>query len=193
MTARVLLGSLLATIVLMVWGFICWGLLSDQLGIVSRVADEPALMNVLDQALPESGVYFFPVDGWDSADQAIKGEWTRRHTEGPMGMIFLNNPGVAPSPLVFLKGFLHYFVSTLLAAGILLFAQRAVPRYGQRVTLVVLIALFAVVLVALSPSIWWYHPWSYSLYLAVTTVIGWFLAGLVLAYFVKPESQYGVV
>jgi hypothetical protein len=39
-----------------------------------------------------------------------------------------------------------------------------------------------------SPSIWWYSPWGYTGFALFGTIVGWFLAGLVLARFVTPAE-----
>lgn len=184
---KTLLGSLLAAVVLMVWGFVTWAVLSDQLGIVKPLPDEAAVADALREHAPDDGVYFFPVEGF-MGSEAERAAWAERHARGPVGLLFLRSGGVEPAMgrQLFL-GFVHFFVSALLAAVILSVAW--LRGYWQRVQLATLLGLFAGFVVAVSNSVWWYVPIGFTLYSLIVLVLGWFLAGLVLARFVRPPVR----
>lgn len=183
MVKKLVLGSLLAAIVLMVWGFISWALLSGWLGIVKEVPNEEAVRTALADNVPESGAYFLPMAGFEGGE-AEQNAWRERHTQGPIGLLFFRAEGVAPSGLVMLWGFLHFWISAMVAGLIVAIARR--PGYGQRVEIVFFVGLFAAFSTYLSQSVWWYVPWGYTLYAVVVTVIGWTLAGLVLGKILVP-------
>lgn len=191
MTKKLVLGSLLAALVLFVWGFIAWAVLSDKLGIVEGPPGEAAVIDVLDANIEETGAYFFPVEGAYSPEQDRHAAWIQRHTDGPIGMVFFRKEGLAPSPVVMLEGFLHFFAAALLAALILKLVARCLAGYWARVKFVAILACFAAIAIHLSTAIWWYYPWGYTLYSIVTLVVGWTLAGLVLATFVTPAEAAG--
>ena len=52
-----------------------------------------------------------------------------------------------------------------------------------------LIGVFATVAVTIAKPIWFFHPWPAVLYEAAFQVIGWLLAGVVLALLVRPAKE----
>jgi hypothetical protein len=184
MFGKILSGSLLAAVVLMVWGFFAWAITSDALGIVEGVSDEDALRSALQVQDLEDGAYFVPVEGFQGTEQQ-QAQWRERHGAGPLALLFLRREGVEPSPVVMLNGFAHFWAAALLAAWLLWMARESVPSYWGRVKLVTLAGVFAGFALHLSPSIWWYAPWSFSLYSLWATATAWLLAGMVLARFVR--------
>jgi hypothetical protein len=186
MIKRLFLSALLAAIVLMIWGFVCWGLLAWQLGIVRTVENEEAVMSAIRDQIPETGTYFFPMAGYESGTPEAIAAWNEAHTAGPVGFLSVQSRGVAPNMgKVMGMGFVHFFLSAIIAGWILTLVN--LPSYAQRVKLVAALGFFAAFAIYVSSAIWWYVPWGYVLFALVTTVIGWILAGLVLARFVQPE------
>ncbi|MEK6698785.1 MAG: hypothetical protein AABZ10_07060 [Nitrospirota bacterium] len=55
-----ILPSILAGIVLFVWGFISWALLPWHMTVANKFADEAAVSRVLKENAPQSGVYYLP-------------------------------------------------------------------------------------------------------------------------------------
>ena len=185
MSKNLLIGSLLAAVVLMVWGFVAWGLLADQLGIVRAIDNEEAVMSTLRDQIPESGAYFFPMAGFDRGTPAAVAAWEEAHTRGPVGFLTVRPPGIAPNMGKTMGlGLFHFFFSALLAGWIVKLA--GLPTYVDRAKLIGAVGVFAAFALHLSGSIWWYVPWDYATYSLITTAIGWGLAGLVLARFVHP-------
>lgn len=185
MVKKLVLSSLLAAIVLMVWGFISWALLSDRLGIVRELPNEEAVRTALADNVPDSGVYFFPMTGFQGSEEE-QSAWQERHTRGPIGLLYYRSQGVTPSGLVMLWGFLHFWISAMIAGLIVLIASR--PGYGQRVEIVFFVGFFAAFSIYVSDSVWWYVPWSFTIYAVVVTAIGWTLAGLVLGKLLAPRT-----
>jgi hypothetical protein len=183
--SRLWLGSVLAGVVLMIWGFVSWGVLAGALDVVRPVPGEMPVAQALDDAIPEDGTYFLPWEGMAGTEEE-KAAWAARHAAGPVAFLFVRANGVESNmPKVMLTGFVHFILSAFLAGLILQRAAPALATYGARVGLVTLVGTFMAFAMGLSPSIWWYVPWSYGLFLAITAIVGWFLAGLVLARFVK--------
>src|SRR5262245_12672403 len=57
---RNLLLSLLAGVVLFVWGFVSWVVLPWHMNVAKKFADETAVAQFLKQNAPEGGIYYLP-------------------------------------------------------------------------------------------------------------------------------------
>lgn len=191
MLKRVLIASVLATPLLMMTGFLFWGL-SPLPAIVMSPLPDTELALEIKKKLPESGTYFypFPVDMTGEDTEEKQKVFAERHQAGPIFHLFYNAQGqehMPPSTFVF--GFIHYFFTALLAGSLLAYAAPKLPKYIQRVGFVLLLGLFSAVWINLSNGIWFYHPWGwcllkfgYSLYIAL-------FMGLVLAAIIRPIPE----
>jgi len=178
---RILIGSLLAAVVLFVWGFLFWGLSGVANAVMDPVPDEAALSQKLSEALPKSGVYVLPYPPSQPSDEFLK-----RHEAGPLAQIFYRREGLNPmSGGVFGAGFVHMLVSVLVMAFALNLALPATSSYGARVKLVIVAGLAGAIYSNLGKPIWWHHVWDYHLLEFVYDFTSWVLAGLVLARFVR--------
>ena len=97
MLKNLLLGALLAAIVLMIWGFVSWGMLADKLGIVRALDNEVVVMAQMRDQIAHSGVYFFPMAGWDDSSPSAVAAWREAHTRGPVGFLSVLPGGIEPS------------------------------------------------------------------------------------------------
>jgi hypothetical protein len=180
---RIALGVVLAAAALFMWGFLFWAVGPFSQAIFSKATGETALAAQMLDALPETGVYLIPGD--DSDFEA----YTASHLSGPIAMIFFTREGTNPmSPMVFLLGFLHMLASAALVALLLRTALPVLPTYAKRVMFVTLFGLAAAVWTNLGYPIWWHHPPGFHLMMMVYDVVGWALAGAVLAYFVRASA-----
>jgi hypothetical protein len=179
---RLLLGALAAAVVLFAWGFVYWAALPFSFLVIRALPDAESLGQTLKGKIADDGLYFY---AWPDPDlhardpAAARTEADRRLKEGPRIQVYYRKDGMdeTAQAMMFAQGFLHYVVASLIAGGLLRFA--GLQRYLARVLLVAGIGLFA--------AIWFHHPWPWALFQAVYTVIGWLLAGLVLAAFIRPR------
>ncbi len=191
---RIVLGGVLGAVVLFVWSFLYWVVLSERLLPYNHMTDEGAVMDVLWENLPETGVYWFPMPQHDpdaTADekQAAMEAFEASHREGPLGTVIYHKDGreaMAPSTLV--KGFVIEFVSALLAS-ILLCCACGRKGYAARAAFVFGLGLFAAVSVHLIAWNFMLNPMGFTLLKIGDTIIGWFLAGLVIAAVVKSRTE----
>lgn len=194
MIGRLLLGALSAAVVLMIWGFLSWVVMPPEAVVFSSVDNESAFSEQLVSTLQQSGSYRIPMpphknegEGSDAFETFLE-----RHRSGPTALLFISMKGSDPlSPRIFLMGFGHYFLSTLLVGLILLLAKEGLETYMSRAIMVAGMGLFASVSTNLSPPIWWQVPWAFHVYTAIFGFIGWLLAGLVLAAIVRPAKRHG--
>jgi len=187
---RFILGALLSAVVLFVWGFIFW----TQLPMMDLMF--PALPNEssLDQALkdiPASGEYLFPE--WHAAkgktDTPEGKIWDAKVRQGPVGRIIISKEGASPmDPKILVLGFVHFLIASVMAATLLTLALPGLPTYGTRLLFVTALGVFASVTLNLMDSVWFHRPWLVPLVLTGNHIVGWFLAGLVLAGVIRPKA-----
>lgn len=179
----VMIGSLLGSIVLFVWGFLYWGVLPVTDDLLEGAP--PALAQEV-RDLPRSGVYTVPDMALYDQDEA---EYNRQHESGPIAMLFVRKQGTqVGSPATFGMGFLHMFASALLIALILRSIAAGMPSYGSRVLFVLVAGSAGAFMSDIGPIIWWLQPAGMHVANFVYHVVGWGLLGLVLGRAVRPAT-----
>jgi hypothetical protein len=167
-----------------VWGAFSHLVLLKGVGF-NRVSDEARIVSALRTSLPGDGLYFLPsidLRGNPSAEETAA--WEARFRAGPIGMIVYHAAGNAP---VSAKKLSLQFLSDLLAAGILSYVlSLTVAAYWRRVGLAALLGVFG--LFAISSIYWnWYgFPNAFFLAQGVDMIVGWSLAGAVIAKLIPP-------
>lgn len=147
---------------------------------------EAAVLPVLRTSIPRAGFYFFPsITSSAGMTKEQKKSWqadyNRRHKEGPTG-ILVYSPGGEDfsfrSRLIvqFLLGFL-----SALAAAVVLAMTASATNYSSRVTIVLLLGIFAFVYIEPQYWNWYYFPAKYTLVRVLGGVVTWALAGLAMA------------
>ena len=178
--ARLIVASLLSGLVVFVWGFLFWNVLSPPSSTFQPAHDPAALSEALIPYLPESGTYFVPETGTDPAAQR------QAYAIGPIATIFLRRDGSDASAAVQLGlGYLSIALACLAVALLLYRCASALPGFGSRVGVVLLAGLAGSLLLDLGSPIWWYRPWHFHLLELVYAGVGWLLAGCVLAALIK--------
>src|SRR5262249_51808530 len=145
-----------------------------------RMSNEERIVSTLRTSLPGDGLYFFPsIDLRGSPTREEKADWEARFRAGPTGMIIYHATGAVPvSP----KKVSVQFVSHVVAAGVLAYwLSLAVASYWKRIGLAALFGVFG--LFAISSIYWnWYgFPDAFFLAQGVDMIVGWALAGAVIA------------
>jgi hypothetical protein len=183
---RVIVASLLAAVVLFVWGAVWWMALPFADWAMRPVPNEEAVIAALKTSLPESGTYFSPYRDQNATpeqDAALM----ERHRQGPLAQVIYLKDGMDPkAPAAFAVGFVQILLSTLVAGVLLRLAAPALRSYLERAGFVVLLALFAVVALNLADIIWFHYPWAYPVMRSGFVLSGWVLAALVLGAVVRP-------
>ncbi len=173
------------------WGFLFWVVLTTPAGSLQSAPEQTVLMETLRDALPETGSYLVPLPAGGRAGedpQAVLERYTALHVQGPIAMIHLRREGGHPmSPLVYARGFLHFFGSALLAALLLLSCLTVLNSFPRRAFFVFWVGLFATVAIKFSEPIWFHLPWPHYLRSALYHSVGWLLAGIVLGIVVRPR------
>lgn len=190
---RIVAGTLLGAIALFMWGFVSWVVLQLHDNTLKPLDNEAAVTQVLQAEIAEPGVYVFPsADEPEDAtqeqmEQAME-QWAASHRAGPVGYLSIHPDGKEPmSPSALGSGFALNMFMALIASVLLLAASP--QRYLMRVLFITSLGL---IVGASSRMIDWNYmhtPLDYSLMLVFDSVVGWFLAGLLIAAVVRPARK----
>jgi hypothetical protein len=177
---RFILGPALAALAMFLFGAIYW-MSPFPYKTLQPVADDAAAGLALAQIFPETGTYLVPRP---DLEPKLLAELTKR---GPSAQVqFVKEGFDGMEPAVFLKGYVHYFVVSLLLAALLAKVASSLRGYCSRVTFCALVGLVGSTLIEYSDPIWWHHPWGWHLVSSIYAVVAFLVSGLVLAAFVKP-------
>ncbi|MGF1550179.1 MAG: hypothetical protein ACFBQW_06560 [Sphingomonadaceae bacterium] len=183
---KVLLGSVVAAVAMMILGFIFWATpLAD---IAQKHVDDPAAAEVqqsLAANLPETGSYVVP-----SAKTQAQ---TVMYGQGPISLIHYQSDGYPTQDLGSLIGglILNFVVALLIGAG-LIGIDRRVPDFGSRARLVVLIVLGAAGYMSLGQPIWMHFGWAHFIYAFIANTIILAAGGLIIArWFLPVKAEKG--
>lgn len=176
------LGVLLAAVVLFAWGFVFWGLIPN--AGVKMHPDEGALQQHLAESIPETGTWYLPYpSGPDDAESMA------RHEAGPIAFLFVRLEGRPLMPVsTMIGGFLHMLATAALIGMLLRMLSQSLPAWRDRVLFVALAGFAAAFWSDFTLPVWWHTPWTFFIWLAIYDVVGWTLAGTVLARFVRPAA-----
>jgi hypothetical protein len=181
-----LVATVAGAVTMFVWGAISHMVLLEGVGF-SRISDEERIVSALRSSLPGDGLYFLPsIDLRKSPSAEETAAFEARFRAGPTGMIVFHAAGDAP---VSFRKLSIQFLSTLVAAGILSYVlSLTVAAYWTRVELASLLGAFGVF--AISSIYWnWYgFPNAFLLAQGVDMVVGWSLAGAVIAKLNPPAT-----
>ena len=175
---RTILAGVLAAVAMFIWSGVANLALPLGTTGISRVADEPKAQAALKTALGErSGLYVLPYS-------AMSG----KAPPGPAAVVtYLGRGetfGVTPAKLI--CEFLVELAVSLLAAALL--GLTRLEGLVRRAGFVVALGLFAAVMTNASNMIWFAFPLDYTLAYATIQMIGFAIAGLVIAAVARPRT-----
>ena len=180
---RLVIGSVLAAILIFVWGFVFWTVLPHPSWGFKPIPAEHLEEFNYDLALLEPGTYVSPYHGQLPGETAE--EMATRHEISPI--VLLNvDPDGAPmmSPVTLVQGFLHGLLAASMMGVLLMLAAPALPGYSERVKFVIVAGLFCALWAQPNHTIWFNRSCGVTTWYCIYDVVTWALAGLVLAYFV---------
>lgn len=176
---RLFFGSLVAALVLFGFGAAFWTCPTPYAYVEKPSQGSAALGAVLRDHLPNDGLYLVPGNDSDP-DTRLK-----LYQAGPVATIHYRRDGVEPmAPETLTIGFLHGWVTTFLLGCLLRIAS--LPRYGQRLLLILLAGLAAANYMKLGDGIYWFQPWPWLVLNAAYDAVAFLVAGAILAGIVKP-------
>jgi len=200
---QIIIGGFVCMLLVTAWQWVSLTVMPWHQGIRQRISEEPRVVEFLRERTGMPGVYVFPAPPappTSQSDRPTAGELTayeqslaayadQRRT-GAVGMIFYHPSGVQTNIFSRLQHALAVNMLTAAAAGVILYMSLGVARrYWQRAGVVVMLSVFGG-LAAYGPMFIWHEfPRSYILALGWDLVLGWLVAGLVLAAIITPRSE----
>ncbi len=181
---RTIVGIAVTSVVVFLWGFLVWGLGPYKTMIWKHTRDDAAAGSALREHFPENGTYLVP--GFANDDATMES----LSKKGPVALVhMIAVGGAAPmDPMVMVKGFCLNLVVIILIALLLQRVVSALPTYGSRVMFVALAGLAATVLIDGGDIVWWNIAWPWKLYQGFYAFTFWVIAGLILAWSVRPKT-----
>jgi len=182
---RILVAGLLGALVIYIWGWISWTMLPWHNSTMPDLPNEDAVIGVLQTSITQTGVYQFP--GMMKSNEPV---WMENYKRGPSGVLFYTAKGKNPMAAdIFVFGFVLALIEALMAAWLLSVAASKMAAYVKRVLFVTCLGVFAALVSHISAAHWMFFPANYSHVMAIDLVVTYLLAGLVIAWRIKPEMQ----
>lgn len=189
---RIGLNGLLGGIVMFVWGAVSWMALPWHESSLKNMPNDAAVIRAMQESKAESGVYHYPgfpvCDAKGEVTEAEQEAWVEKCRQGPwISLMVYSEQGNEPfAPRQFIVGFLLNVATAMLAAYLLSLAAPALRGYGQRVIFVTLLGLFGALISTLPDWNWYMFPAEFVIPTVLDHIMGSLLAGLVLAWRIKP-------
>ncbi len=193
---RILLASILGGLTLFVWMFVAHEFLGlGEMG-VGEIPNEAVVLNAMRGAIPEPGFYIFPGFGLGpkpTSEQrnAAMPEYMKKYEQSPHGVL-IYHPASGPFHFGALLGreFALNVLEALLAALLVAYAANG-RGYAARVGLVTIAGTLAAISTNVEYWNWYEFPGNYITGYMTTQIVGFVLAGLVIAAFVKSRAAAG--
>lgn len=190
---KILLKSgLLGGLIVFLWGAVSWMVLPFHAKTLNHFQDESAVQAVLTTNTLGAGLYVLPHPEPENArlpDLAAKQRALKRQRQmeyGPFAIVVFQPHGTGAMLLLMARGLALKVLAAILMTWLLL--QVGVVSYRRRVFLVMVTAMIGAILVNLEQWNWWAFPDDYVLLQMLDLLIGWFLAGLVMAKIVPQKK-----
>jgi hypothetical protein len=183
---KILLGGVVGGLAIFFWGFLAHMLLPlGELGL-RTIPNEDELIATIKKDVREPGLYFVP--GRDMSKSQTQEEMQAhmdKISKGPYGFMVIYPNGRDPSLSKRLPIEVGTNVVCALLAAILVSQLRT--GFIGRVACVTLVGILASIMTLVPYWNWYGFPTDFTLAQIVENTVGWFLAGLVLAFIVRPS------
>lgn len=186
---RIIIATIVGGLIVFIWGAISHTMLPlGEMGMnMEKLPGEADFLTEMKNTIPESGMYYLP--GMDMSIADMTEQWddaVKRAQAGPVAFMVVQRDG---APATMTKQLLFELVSNILAAFIVVLVIAHVSAsYFSRVLLVTMLGLFAWLTVDASQWIWYAFPSEYLIAQGIDHIVGWFLAGILIAGIVKSRN-----
>jgi hypothetical protein len=180
---KIIIGSIVAAVIYFVFQAIMW------VGGVHRnfytyTAKQDTIMHLLSGTLMQDGMYMMPMADPNSADFKNKQQDLEKKMPGnPWAMVFYHPKMMDMTSAYMLLGFLYTLIASLVVTIVVYLGN--FHGFGGRFFAAWLIAVFALFMGVLGNMNWWSFPWSFVQPQVFDLLIGWGIASLWIALFVK--------
>lgn len=174
MAKKFLISSVLATLLMTVWGMLFWAVLYAPLGVFDDQPQGAEVSKTLQAANTPTGTYFFP---WPRTDFE---SWTAQHKQGPFYQLHYVRSGVDPnSPLKMVLGMAHTWIAACLGLALVwvLGPQTRAKLFRTLVTA----GLLGTWYIRIGEPVWFHLPWKHNLAVSIYDIGSWLILAAVLA------------
>jgi hypothetical protein len=183
---KILLTGVVGGLVMFIWGAIAHVVLPIGTMGLKTLSNEDAVIGPMKQAVPESGLYFFP--GMDLSRKPTEAEqraWEAKYEAGPTGLLLYTAHGSKPmSPQQLLSELVKDILAALILASVF---SRLTGSVGCRALTGALLGLFAWLSISGSYWIWYHFPAAFTIGEGLDQTIGWCLAGAVQGWLLRSK------
>lgn len=185
MTKQILLGGIVGGVVVFLASAVWHMALPFGEAGVKMIPHEEIVLTALRTAMNEPALYLFSTIDRD-ATPAETEKWAERYRQGPTGVLVYRQGGAEFSfPKLLVNQFLIGLVASFFVSWLLAMAAGSLPKYGQRVLFVTLVALAGALYIDLPYVNWFGFPVNYTMSHAGGMVLSWAVTGLGLAAIIK--------
>jgi hypothetical protein len=185
---RVLLSGILAGIAVFFWGFASHELLPFGALGIRQIHDEEGVRDALRSRIFEPGVYQVPGhDMSKSLSEAELAAESDKYRKGPTGVLVVHPNGRDPALGTLLGKEVATNIVCALIAAIVLTQVRS--NYPGRVLCVMLMGVFGFLIVCVPYWNWYGFPLDFTLGQGVVHLVGWLIAGLIMAAIIRPAKD----
>jgi hypothetical protein len=164
-----IIGGVVGGLILFVWAALSWTVLPWHMLTLHSFKDPAAVAQIVQVNAPQSGIYLVPAPTQEATP-----------TQGPLVFASVHLPGMSSSmvPSLVIELAIQIIAAFLVTW---MLTKTKDLNYFSRIGFVLVFALTANVVTELPYWNWFYFDATYTLVMFVDLLIGWFLAGLVLA------------
>lgn len=180
---KIIIGAIVGTVIYFSFQTAMWigGCHKD---FYTYAAKQDTVLTFLSANLPAEGMYMMPMADPKSPDFKIRQEQIEKTMIGnPWAMVFFHPKMADFSASTLIMGIVYALIGALIVAFVIYMGK--FPCFWSRFTVSMLFAVFALAQGVLCNMNWWEFPWSFIKPQVFDLVIGWGLASVWLAWFVK--------
>ncbi len=187
---RTILAAVAGGVVVFVWSALSHTVLGLGTAGISTLPNEERVAQAIRGAVTEPGLYFMP--GFDRSHKMTEAEekaWAEKYRRGPSGILVIEPGGrepMMPQQLVI------ELVADVLAAGVAAFILTVIAgSFLTRVAAVGLLGVFEWLDINVSYWNWDSYPTLFTLASLADQLVGWTLAGAVMALIFRGRAPRG--
>jgi hypothetical protein len=177
-------SAIVGGLILFVWQFISWSFIPWRSSLMHPFSDEGVVASTITSNAPAPGMYILPLardmSGGSAQDKAAA---EKRAAEGPIVFAAVRLGPVRPFAFGLTAQFLTQVVNALLLTLVLF--KTNIPSYGGRILFIAMLALLAGVAGHVPNWNWFNFSAGYTALEMTDLLVGWTLAGLAIAKFVR--------
>ncbi len=193
MIKKVIFGALGGGIIMFCWLGLAWS--TWHMTQFKTIPEDRAVMGELALRNMDSGLYYYPGMPADKTDKAAMDAWTEAMNAGPtISFLAYQKGGSNPNnPLIYIRGAMYCIMGAALLSWMLCLAAPSLPKYFSRVAFCGAAGLLVAFSGPLLTGNFFQFPPLHSFFELFDQLLGWTLAGLLLALICRAKANAGAV